>query len=95
MGLVHCTSPMCLGHESAGILVQLGSNVAAQVAAADKVKSEMDGDGKAAVAVTGKRVLRLGDQVALEPGETCRMCRDCRAGQYQVRPQPTAKGSYN
>jgi D-xylulose reductase len=85
MGLVHCLSPMCLGHESAGILVRLGANVAAQAAAADQVSSQANGDDKATTAVVGKRVLRLGDEVALEPGATCRMCRDCRSGQYQVR----------
>ncbi|ODO09782.1 hypothetical protein I350_01999 [Cryptococcus amylolentus CBS 6273] len=30
------------------------------------------------------RPLRLGDKVALEPGVTCRMCVDCKSGQYQI-----------
>lgn len=84
---MHCTSPMCLGHESAGIVVRLGSKVAAQAAAADakaaKIISATGQQGGAAAAEAG--VIKLGDRVAMEPGETCRMCVDCRSGRYQVR----------
>ena len=83
MGLVSCCGPMALGHESSGILVQLGSNVAAKAAAAEKLTAELSTSGKAAE-VVGQRALKLGDKVTLEPGATCRMCVDCRSGQYQV-----------
>ena len=90
MGLVTCSAPMCLGHEAAGIIVQLGSNIAAQAAEADKAAKEISdaqADGKSTVRkALPKKVLRLGDRVALEPGVTCRMCDDCRGGRYQVCP---------
>ena len=93
MGLVSCDAPMCLGHEAAGIIVQLGSNIAAQAADADaaaaelaKVQANANGSGTTGKAKPlPKKVLRLGDRVALEPGVTCRMCDDCRGGRYQVR----------
>jgi D-xylulose reductase len=76
---------MCLGHEAAGIIVQLGGNIAAQVEAADRAKVEVARSDKAVPGKSlPKKVLRLGDRVALEPGVTCRMCDDCRGGQYQV-----------
>lgn len=88
MGLINVTSSMCLGHESSGVLVRLGSNVATQAAAADAIASEMsraNGQTKeTSRQVVGKRALRLGDKVTVEPGVTCRMCVDCRSGQYQV-----------
>ncbi|KAL7421703.1 hypothetical protein Q5752_003473 [Cryptotrichosporon argae] len=76
MGLVECLSPMCLGHESAGVIVRLGASVAAQAAA-------VSADAPAGTQA-GRRALQLGDRVALEPGVTCRMCTDCRSGRYQV-----------
>ncbi|KAK8864318.1 hypothetical protein IAR55_001565 [Kwoniella newhampshirensis] len=89
MGLVSLLEPMCLGHESSGYIVQLGSNVAAQAAAADRLAkrlaSENEGADKGSVrGVVGKRALNLGDRVAMEPGVTCRMCVDCRGGKYQI-----------
>lgn len=87
MGLVTCDAPMCLGHEAAGIIVQLGSNIAAQAAEADKAAQALangNGSGNSKVKALPKKVLRLGDRVALEPGVTCRMCDDCRGGRYQV-----------
>ena len=85
MGLVTCDAPMCLGHEAAGIIVQLGSNIAAQAAEADKAAGDLaNGNGGGKVKALPKKVLRLGDRVALEPGVTCRMCDDCRGGRYQV-----------
>lgn len=74
---------MCLGHEAAGIIVQLGGNIAALAKEADRAAEEAAQSGKALRAVP-KKVLRLGDRVALEPGVTCRMCDDCRGGNYQV-----------
>ncbi|ORY90163.1 xylitol dehydrogenase [Leucosporidium creatinivorum] len=53
------TSPMILGHESAGIVVKVGS------------------------AVTS---LAPGDRVAMEPGESCRMCYSCKDGHYNRCP---------
>ncbi|KAK4057634.1 hypothetical protein OIO90_001281 [Microbotryomycetes sp. JL221] len=47
--------PMILGHESSGIVCQVGSNV---------------------------KHLKPGDRVALEPGESCRVCDVCKAGNY-------------
>lgn len=87
MGLVSCSGAMCLGHESAGIVVQLGQNVAAQAAKSDARASELaktTGDRAKAQNVVGNSALHLGDRVALEPGTTCRMCTDCRMGRYQV-----------
>ncbi|GFZ44046.1 Xylitol dehydrogenase A [Saitozyma sp. JCM 24511] len=87
MGLVSCCGAMCLGHESSGLIIRLGANVAAKAVAADKASDAL-ANGKAdkatAQSVVGKRALRLGDKVTLEPGVTCRMCHDCRGGQYQI-----------
>ncbi len=49
--------PMCLGHESAGVIVKTGSKV-------DNVK--------------------VGDNVAMEPGEVCKRCDYCKSGKYEV-----------
>ncbi|KAL4753357.1 putative D-xylulose reductase A [Aspergillus terricola var. indicus] len=49
--------PMVLGHESSGIVTQIGS------------------------AVTS---LKVGDQVAMEPGIPCRRCEPCKAGKYNL-----------
>ena len=78
---------MCLGHESSGYVVRLGANVAAQSAAAEKAASELsngDHTKEEAKQVVGKRALNIGDKVTMEPGSTCRMCSDCRGGQYNV-----------
>jgi D-xylulose reductase len=87
MGLVSCSGSMCLGHESSGIIVQLGQNVAAQAAKSDERAAELakaSGDRSKAQTVVGSAALHLGDRVTLEPGTTCRMCTDCRNGRYQV-----------
>ncbi|PSR90691.1 hypothetical protein PHLCEN_2v4840 [Hermanssonia centrifuga] len=36
----------------------------------------------------GKKVktLKVGDRVAMEPGETCRSCEDCKRGRYELCP---------
>ncbi|WVQ80659.1 chlorophyll synthesis pathway protein BchC [Cryptococcus sp. DSM 104549] len=84
MGLVALKESMCLGHESSGIVVQLGSNIAAQAARANELAAAR---GKAEESNKGPlagKPLELGDKVALEPGVTCRMCVDCRGGQYQI-----------
>ncbi|EIW70927.1 hypothetical protein TREMEDRAFT_73604 [Tremella mesenterica DSM 1558] len=54
--------PMCLGHESSGVIVKLGPK-------ADKV---------------GK--VKVGDRVALEPGQVCRVCEVCKVGLYELCP---------
>ncbi|EIW68112.1 hypothetical protein TREMEDRAFT_69576 [Tremella mesenterica DSM 1558] len=86
MGLVSCCGPMCLGHESSGIIVQLGANCAAKAAAAEEVEKALtNGQGSDNVrGVVGARALKLGDKVTMEPGTTCRMCSDCRSGRYQI-----------
>ncbi|WVR06974.1 hypothetical protein IAU60_004011 [Kwoniella sp. DSM 27419] len=88
LGHVGLDGPLCLGHESAGIIVQLGANVARQAHEAKQVADKIaKGDGKdkaAALAAVGNGALQLGDKVALEPGVTCRMCTDCRGGCYQI-----------
>lgn len=66
---------MALGHESAGEIVQLGANLAKKASEADAANGTMAGTA---------HVFRLGDRVTLEPGTTCRMCSDCRTGQYQI-----------
>ncbi len=70
LGLVSCCGAMALGHESAGEIVQLGANLAAKAAKADST--------------AGGHTFRIGDRVTLEPGTTCRMCADCRTGNYQI-----------
>jgi D-xylulose reductase len=70
LGLVSCCGAMALGHESAGEIVQLGANLAAKAAKADST--------------AGGHTFRVGDRVTLEPGTTCRMCADCRTGNYQI-----------
>lgn len=78
---------MCLGHESSGIIVQLGQNVAAAATMADKRAADLakvTGDRARAQNVEGNAALHLGDRVTLEPGTTCRKCTDCRNGRYQV-----------
>ncbi|GAA5945425.1 hypothetical protein JCM3775_006771 [Rhodotorula graminis] len=47
--------PMVLGHETAAVVVQVGSRVTN---------------------------IKAGDRVALEPGRSCRVCSDCKAGFY-------------
>lgn len=67
---------MCLGHESAGEIVQLGANLAK--------KAEASRAANGSAKVTGAHVYQIGDRVTLEPGTTCRMCSECRTGQYQI-----------
>ncbi|GAA5969099.1 hypothetical protein JCM11641_007468 [Rhodosporidiobolus odoratus] len=47
--------PMVLGHETAAVVVKVGSNV---------------------------KNIKAGDRVALEPGKSCRVCPDCKGGNY-------------
>ena len=75
---------MCLGHESSGVIARLGSNLAALARKAEEAEKELAGSDKQPAAVVGKGVLKIGTRVTLEPGVTCRMCHDCRGGQYQV-----------
>ncbi|GAA5911809.1 hypothetical protein JCM6882_003363 [Rhodosporidiobolus microsporus] len=50
------TSPFIMGHETAGVVVKVGSNVSS---------------------------LKPGDRVALEPGQSCRVCSECKGGVYE------------
>ena len=79
---------MCLGHESSGIIVRLGFNVASKASEAEKSASLLSAndhvDKPVAKAVVGRRAFNVGDRVTLEPGTSCRMCADCIRGQYQV-----------
>ncbi|CAD6573669.1 MAG: hypothetical protein TREMPRED_000884 [Tremellales sp. Tagirdzhanova-0007] len=90
LGLAIVESPMCLGHESSGIVVRLGSNIAAKAADAAKLTSKLS-DSKVGKDTAGDvveaRVLKLGGRVTMEPGVTCRLCTDCRNGQYQICEQ--------
>lgn len=68
MGLVSCRGAMCLGHESSGYVVQLGSNIAAKSADADKAAGNLangNASGGKAQEGVGSNVLRLGDRVAV------------------------------
>lgn len=49
--------PMIIGHESAGIVAKIGSNV---------------------------KNLKVGDRVAIEPGVSCRVCKFCKEGRYNL-----------
>ena len=63
---------MCLGHESAGIIVQLGANIAAKSASATKETAKLasgNADGGKAQAGVGSNVLSLGDRVAVSYGD--------------------------
>jgi len=51
--------PMVLGHESAGIVFQVGKGV---------------------------KNLKVGQKVAVEPGQTCRKCHACKSGKYELCP---------
>ncbi|WVO16212.1 chlorophyll synthesis pathway protein BchC [Cryptococcus depauperatus] len=84
MGLATCSESMCLGHESAGVIVQLGSNVAQQTARAGEIAAARGLAEESNKGTLANRPLTIGDKVALEPGVTCRMCVDCRRGQYQI-----------
>lgn len=88
MGLVSCAGPMCLGHESSGIVVRLGSNLAAKAREAKAVEEKLAQSSAKAEAVVGPDVLKVGTRVTLEPGVTCRMCHDCRGGRYNVSSRP-------
>lgn len=52
-------APLVLGHEAAGEIVALGSEVVAR---------------------------HVGERVTLEPGVPCGVCRECRAGRYNLCP---------
>src|ERR1700704_1238242 len=52
-------SPLVLGHESSGQIVEVGKGVSPA---------------------------RVGHRVAIEPGEPCRRCDQCRAGRYNLCP---------
>lgn len=52
-------SPIVLGHESSGTVVEIGSSV---------------------------KNLKVGDNVAIEPGVPCRHCDYCRSGSYNLCP---------
>src|SRR3977135_905747 len=52
-------SPLVLGHESSGRIVEVGAGVSPA---------------------------RVGQRVAIEPGEPCRRCDQCRAGRYNLCP---------
>lgn len=52
-------SPIILGHEAAGQVVAVGSEVSQ---------------------------VKVGDRVAIEPGEPCRDCRECTEGRYHLCP---------
>lgn len=50
-------SPIILGHESSGVIVELGSEVTKH---------------------------RVGERVAIEPGQPCGVCHECRSGRYNL-----------
>ena len=52
-------SPLVLGHESSGRIVDVGEGVSSA---------------------------RVGERVAIEPGEPCRRCEQCRTGRYNLCP---------
>lgn len=88
MGLATLTEPMCLGHESSGIIVQLGSNIVQQAARTNSLTTAREKAEESNKGTVSNRPLHVGDKVALEPGVTCRMCVDCKGGKYQVKTFP-------
>ncbi len=50
-------NPLILGHESSGVIVELGSDVTRH---------------------------RVGERVAIEPGQPCGHCQECRTGRYNL-----------
>ncbi|WVQ72436.1 hypothetical protein IAR50_001988 [Cryptococcus sp. DSM 104548] len=84
MGACKLDGSMCLGHESSGIVVQLGANIAEQASRSNDVAASRGIAEESNKGPIAGRPLRLGDKVALEPGVTCRMCVDCKSGQYQI-----------
>lgn len=58
--------PMVIGHECAGIIDEVGTEV---------------------------KSLAVGDRVALEPGISCRRCRLCKDGRYNLCPEMKFFGS--
>ena len=67
-------SPLVLGHESAGEVVEVGANVP-DLEPGDRRGRSMP--------------LRPGDRVALEPGVPCRRCGHCKRGEYNLCPDVT------
>ncbi|AAW40827.1 hypothetical protein CNBA2420 [Cryptococcus deneoformans B-3501A] len=84
MGLAALTESMCLGHESSGIVVQLGSNIVQQAARSNVMATARGEAEESNKGTVSNRPLQVGDKVALEPGVTCRMCVDCKGGKYQI-----------
>jgi D-arabinose 1-dehydrogenase-like Zn-dependent alcohol dehydrogenase len=83
-GLNLCITQV-LGHESAGI-IKKGALHSLLFHNLSNVVNKLVG--------AKVRTVKVGDRVALEPGATCRVCDQCKAGKYQVRPRDLFKCEY-
>ncbi|KZT41191.1 xylitol dehydrogenase [Sistotremastrum suecicum HHB10207 ss-3] len=70
-------SPMVLGHESSGIVSK------GRFRRPRKIKGFTN---KSRPVGSKVKHLKVGTRVALEPGATCRVCDDCKAGRYELCP---------
>ena len=73
--IVH--APMVLGHESAGIVSEVGEGV--NTLKVGKIMNSIYHDSHVIM-------WWLGDRVAIEPGVPCRRCDYCRTGDYNLCP---------
>ncbi|KAF2432052.1 GroES-like protein [Tothia fuscella] len=86
-GDIQCLEPLTLGHESAGVVVDVGSAV-----------NEPQGKGKrkAESSQNGEEGWKIGDKVALEVGLPCGICDLCLSERYNICPdlkfRSSAKG---
>ncbi|KAK5945718.1 hypothetical protein PMZ80_002926 [Knufia obscura] len=70
-------SPMCLGHEAAGVVTA--------------VPEQQPSNGTAII--PGDSSLKAGDRVALEVGIPCRTCNFCATGRYNLCPRLSFRSS--
>ena len=66
-------APMILGHEAAGVVAKVGSNV-----------QDLKVMHSICIGFMKNLTLKVGDRVAIEPGVPCRMCSYCKSGVYNL-----------
>lgn len=68
--------PMVIGHEASGTVIKVGSQVKNLQPGKLKLKFSYG--------YLYKYISTSGDRVAIEPGITCRICADCKNGNYHL-----------